>query len=142
MRRIAIVTCRQRGCAIALGARADEVPRGWAELQAYIDREYEAASIAVSARRARSLPRCCQPVSGRAAAPLTALATLLAAGLLPAPVRRDYGFAWNRRRKRAFNVTVRVLRLARRALPDAIAWWPQARLWRRSATGRAPSEMM
>jgi len=78
------------------------------------------------------------PVAGHAGAPLTALATLLAAGLLPAKVRRDYGFAWNRRRKRTFNATVRVLRLARRTLPHAITWWPQARSWLRSARPVAP----
>jgi len=124
--------------AIALGARADEVPRGWRELQAYIDREYEASSIAVSAQARTLAAALLSPVSGRAAAPLTALATLLAAGLLPAKVRRDYGFVWNRRRKRAFNVTVRVLRLACHALPHAITWWPQARSWLRSVRPVAP----
>ena len=124
--------------AIALGARADEVPRGWRELQAYIDREYEASSIAVSAQARTLAAALLSPVAGHAGAPLTALATLLAAGLLPAKVRRDYGFAWNRRRKRAFNATVRVLRLARRTLPHAITWWPQARSWLRSARPVAP----
>jgi uncharacterized protein (DUF2236 family) len=124
--------------AVALGARAEEVPRGWRELQAYVDREYEASSIAVSGQARTLAAALLSPVSSRAAAPLTALATLLAAGLLPAQVRRDYGFAWNRRRERAFNVTVRVLRLARRALPHVITWWPQARSWSRSARTVAP----
>jgi uncharacterized protein (DUF2236 family) len=119
--------------AIALGAQADEVPLGWRELQAYIDREYEAASIVVSGQARTLAAALLSPISSRAAAPLTALTTLLAAGLLPAQIRRDYGFAWNRQRERVFNVTVRVLRFAHRALPHAITWWPQARSWSRSA---------
>jgi uncharacterized protein (DUF2236 family) len=124
--------------AIALGARADEVPRDWRELQAYIEREYAMSSIAVSGQARTLAAALLSPVSSRAAAPLTALVTLLAAGLLPARVRRDYGFPWNRRRKRAFKVTVRVLRLARRTMPHAITWWPQARSWLRSARPGAP----
>ncbi len=118
--------------AIALGAHAYEVPLCWRELQAYLDREF-GSSIAVSGQARTLAAALLSPISSRAAAPLTALTTLLAAGWLPAQVRRDYGFAWNRRRERAFNVTVRVLRFAHRALPHAITWWPQARSWSRSA---------
>ncbi len=115
--------------AIALGARAGDVPRCWKELQACLDREYRAGSIAVS-NQARDLAAALlSPVASRAAAPLTAMATLLAAGLLPAQVRRDYGFAWSPRRERAFGVTLRVLRAARGLLPRWITWWPPARRW-------------
>ena len=119
--------------AVALGARANEVPRDWRKLQAYVDREYEASSIAVSGQARTLAAALLSPVSNRAAVPLTALTALLAAGLLPPQVRRGYGFPWNPRRQRAFNLTVRVLRLTRRALPRAITWWRQARSWSRSA---------
>ena len=119
--------------AVALGARANEVPRDWGKLQAYVDREYERSSIAVSGQARTLAAALLSPVSNRAAVPLTALTALLAAGLLPPQVRRDYGFPWNARRERAFNLTVRVLRLTRRALPRAITWWRQARSWSRSA---------
>jgi uncharacterized protein (DUF2236 family) len=120
--------------ALALGAVEGDVPRCWAALRAYLDREYASGSIAVSGQARGLAAALLSPVSGRAAAPLTALVTLLAAGLLPPEVRRDYGFAWSRPRERVFEAAMRVLRTARHALPRFVAWWPQARRW--SASGR------
>lgn len=121
--------------AVALGARVDEVPLCWRELQAYVHREYEASSIAVSDQARILASALLSPVSSRAAAPLTAMGTLLAAGFLPAQVRREYGFAWSRPRERMFVMTVRLLRGTRRVLPRSIAWWPQARSAMVSARG-------
>ena len=119
--------------AIALGAGEDDVPRCWSALRAYLDREYASGSIAVSGQARDLAAALLSPASHRAAAPLTALVTLLAAGLLPAEIRRGYGFAWSARRQRAFGMTLRVLRLTRRLLPRFMAWWPQARRWSVSA---------
>jgi len=122
--------------AIALGARAGDVPRCRRELQACLDREYGAGSIAVSDQARDLAAALLSPVSSRAAAPLTAVATFLAAGLLPAQVRREYGFAWSPRRERAFGMTLRVLRATGRLLPRRVTWWPQARRW--SASVKRP----
>jgi uncharacterized protein (DUF2236 family) len=121
--------------AVALGVRANEVPRCWRELQTYMHREYEAGSVAVSGQARDLAAALLSPVSSRAAAPFTGLTTLLAAGLLPAQVRRDYGFPWSRRRQHTFAMTVGVLRGTRRLLPRSIAWWPQARSAMGSARG-------
>jgi uncharacterized protein (DUF2236 family) len=115
--------------AIALGATDDDVPRSWAALRAYLDREYASGSIEVG-RQARDVAAALlSPVPGLAAGPVTALAKLLAAGLLPVEIRREYGFAWSDRREQLFRVGLRVFRGARRVLPRRITWWPQARLW-------------
>jgi uncharacterized protein (DUF2236 family) len=113
--------------AIELGAVEQDVPRCWSALRAYLDREYASGSIAVSGQARDVAASLLSPVPGRAAAPLTALATLVAAGLLPAEMRREYGFAWSPRRERLFGISLRVLRVAHRLLPRWITWWPQAR---------------
>ena len=118
--------------AIALGARANDVPRCWRDLQEHLHREYESGSIAVCGQARDLAAALLSPVASRAAAPLAALATLVAAGLLPPPIRRDYGLAWSRRRERAFGVTVGILRVARRVLPGVITSWPQARSYPRT----------
>jgi len=115
------------GVAIALGANEDQVPRHWSALRAYLDREYAAGSIAVGAQARDLAAAMLSPIRARAAAPLTAATTLLAAGMLPDRIRREYGFAWSGRRDRAFRFAMGALRATRRALPRSIAWWPQAR---------------
>jgi uncharacterized protein (DUF2236 family) len=119
--------------AISLGARAGAVPCSWRALQACLDEGYGTGSIVVSGQARDLAAALLSPVPGRAAAPLTAVATLLAAGLLPAQVRREYGFRWSPGRERAFGMTLSVLRATGRLLPRWITWWPQARRWLASA---------
>ena len=59
--------------------------------------------------------------------PMSALLKLIAAGMLPDDVRRGYGFEWDARRARHFERALRGLRRVRRATPQWIAWWPEAR---------------
>lgn len=103
--------------AIALGARAQDVPRSWSSLQAYLDAQY-ASGIIEPCTQAREL----------ATAVLVApVLPLLGAGLLPDDVRRAYGFRWNRWRQRSFRAAMASLRMTRRITPQLIAWWPDAR---------------
>jgi uncharacterized protein (DUF2236 family) len=115
--------------AVALGAAARDVPLSWTALHEYLDREYASGSIAVSPQARVVAAALLSPVSGVAGRPLTTLATLVVAGLLPARIRREYGFPWSNGRERLFKAIFGVLRATRRALPRRIAWWSQAQRW-------------
>ena len=78
--------------AVALGAREDEVPSSWHDLQVYMSRQYETGSIVVGDQARELATAMLSPLSGAAAVPATAVVTLLASGLLPESIRRDYGF--------------------------------------------------
>lgn len=113
--------------AVALGAHEQDVPRSWHALQTYLDEQYASGVIAP----------CTQAREIAAALLVTPLMPLLGAGLLPDPLRRAYGFVWNRRRERSFRTVMGALRMARRATPRLIAWWPEAR---RSSAARGRRE--
>lgn len=124
--------------AVALNARADEVPRSRAALQAYLDGMYASGRIAVSAQARELAETVLSPPFGPLGAPGTAMNRLLTVGSLPAEVRAQYGFEWTRFHARAFELVVRMLRTSRRPLPDRLAKWSAARrLERRGAGGSA-----
>lgn len=112
--------------AIALGARPDDVPRSWAAARAYLEREYASGTIAVSAQ-ARGVAR---EVLSPALAPLIAPAAwtnrVLTLGLLPPPIREQYGFAWRPRDQRLLDRLVPAIRRLRRATPARLAQWPES----------------
>jgi uncharacterized protein (DUF2236 family) len=114
--------------AVELGARPDAVPRTWRDLRAYLEAGYAAGIVTVGAD-ARALAAVLLspvriPFAGRVVA---SMLTLLATGLLPSAVRRQYRLAWNRRRARRFNRLLSLLRVMRRFTPARIALWRCAR---------------
>ena len=113
--------------AIALGARADEVPRSWRALQAYMAAQYGSGAIAPCHQARELAAALLAPLRGLAATPLNGTLTLIAAGLLPPDIRRAYGLEWNRRRERSFRGMMAALHLARHVTPRLIRWWPDAR---------------
>jgi len=113
--------------AVALGARDADVPRTRADLRAYMESVYRSGQIVVG-RDARELARAVMRPRGRAlVAPAAWVNDLLTVGLLPDPIRRQYGFDWTPRRGRALSVALRGLRAVRRATPDRVALWKDAR---------------
>lgn len=114
--------------AIALGADPETVPRAWSTLRAYIDRVYNAGDIAVGEDARVLASALLSPVRNRCIQALIAPAlSVMAAGQLPASVRRQYQLAWNRRRGRLFALIVTVLWCLRRVTPRRVAWWKIAR---------------
>lgn len=113
--------------AIALGARAADVPRRWTQLQQYLQATYASGVITPGGQARMLAAALLSPVDGLAAAPVSGALTLLAAGLLPPEVRRAYGFRWSRGRQRSFDGLMVTLRFGRRVTPRAIRWWPEAR---------------
>ena len=113
--------------AIALGAHAEDVPRSWLALQAYLDAQY-ASGVIEPCTQARVLAAAVlAPSSSAIMVPVTAIVRLVGAGMLPGHLRRAYGFEWSVRRERLFRVTMATLRMVRRGVPQIVAWWPEAR---------------
>src|SRR5207253_453885 len=81
----------------------EDVPRSWQTLEAYLAAQYAAGTIAPGGQARELAAALCSPVHGPAGAPLTVLVTLIAAGLLPAPLREAYGFDWSRGRAGSFD---------------------------------------
>jgi uncharacterized protein (DUF2236 family) len=114
--------------AVALGVRADAVPRTWDAIRACLDEGYASRHIVVGAPARAIALAILSPVRNPLARRLlTPIISLLAAGQLPAAIRAQYGLAWSRRRARRFARLMTLLRLARRAAPAWIARWKSAR---------------
>jgi uncharacterized protein (DUF2236 family) len=113
--------------AIALGARGAEVPRHWSALMQYMDGMYRSGAIVVGPT-ARALARAVMtPPGATLVAPAAWINDLLTTGLLPEPIRAQYGFPWSPRRERALSTLVRVVRSGRAVAPARVALWRDAR---------------
>ena len=119
--------CRE-AAPVARGLGVDEgLPASWQELRGYMDRMYGSGCLAVSGE-ARALARAVlRPPFAPVVAPAAHVIRLFTVGFLPADLRAQYGFGWRERDERALGRWVQMLRAARRAAPDALALWPEAR---------------
>jgi uncharacterized protein (DUF2236 family) len=115
------------GIAIALGARAHEVPRDWRSLERYLAAEYGSGRIAVG-DDARVIADAVMfpPMSLVTGLPAW-INRVITVGLLPQALRDQYRYRWDDRRARQFDRTLRSLRAMRSVLPRSFAWWPEAR---------------
>ena len=120
--------CREAApIAVDLGARPEDVPRAWNELERYLDRMYASGTIRVG-REAQELAEAVLAPPFASALPLLGgVNRLLTAGLLPEAVRREYGFAWSDAADRRLHRLLRALATMRRATPRPVALWPEAR---------------
>lgn len=111
--------------AVALGASNRDVPRTWNEVRAYMDDRFASGEIVVGQQALTLTASLLSPFRPRRL--VTPAISMLAAGLLPSHVRRQYGFPWNRQRARRFRRTMVLLRLMRRVLPSFLTQWRRAR---------------
>lgn len=112
--------------AVALGASPNDVPRSWDAVRMYLERRYASGEIVVGPHGLMLAASLLSPFRPRLL--VTPVATMLAAGLLPAHVRVQYDFPWSRPRERCFNRTMVLFRLMRRVLPASVTQWRAARL--------------
>jgi uncharacterized protein (DUF2236 family) len=113
--------------AIDLGARPDEVPRTWNATLTYLERMHGSGAIVVSAQARALASRVLSPPFATLVAPGVWVNRLVTAGLLPAPLRQQYGLPWTARHERSLRVVSRTIRATRRAMPRWAALWPEAR---------------
>jgi uncharacterized protein (DUF2236 family) len=125
-------TDRDRYCAdaaelaVALGA-SQHIPRSWNALRAYINDRYASGEVIVGQQALALSAALLSPVRGPLARLVAPWLALLASGLLPETVRRQYGLRWNRGRAKRFVQSMAWLRRLRRALPRFITQWNRAR---------------
>ncbi len=113
--------------AIALGAPADDVPRTWQALRQYMEMTLASGIIAVGPQARELAHAVLAPQMAVAVWPAVRVNRVVTVGLLPPAVREEYGFRWDTRAERYMHIVLRVIGAARRALPAAVAWWPEAR---------------
>lgn len=113
--------------AVALGARADEIPRDWRRLQDYIAGEIAGGRVAVGTEARALAPAVLRPGLARLAWPLNRVGERVTIGSLPPAIRDGYGFAWDAARERRMRRVLSTLRAMRRRTPDLLARWPEAR---------------
>jgi uncharacterized protein (DUF2236 family) len=112
---------------IELGARPADVPHSWDEARRSIERVRASGALTVSAQ-ARTLCRSVlYPAGAWTLGPTAWINRIVTTGLLPPELREQYGLSWTARHQRAFDAIIPTLRVTRRALPDLIALWPEAR---------------
>jgi uncharacterized protein (DUF2236 family) len=107
----------------ALGIAEGTRPRSVAELERYMASMADRGDITVT-DTARELAReVIAPPLGRALWPASHVTRLATIGLLPAPLRDAYGFAWTPDNDKALHAWARRARALRRRLPDRLARW-------------------
>jgi uncharacterized protein (DUF2236 family) len=113
--------------ATALGARAEEVPHTWDAMREQLARFYASGAIAVGPQARVLAPLILAPRATLLVPPLAWANRLMTIGWLPEDIRAQYGLTWDARRQRQLDRVIPVVRQTRRALPDALALWRDAR---------------
>lgn len=120
--------CRETApFAVALGARSDDVPRSWQQLQDLIAGEIGSGRVSVGPEARALAPAILRPPFGRLFWPLQHASELVTLGSLPPAIRSGYQFAWDARREHRRQRVLAALRRIRAAAPDRVARWPEAR---------------
>lgn len=122
-----------------LGIPDGFLPRTTEALERYVHAMLAGPDLAVTEPARRLAAELFIPVP-RVTRPLMALARLPAVGLLPAPLRADYGFGWSRRHEIALRLSARAIRVAVAVAPSRLRYWPIARTPRPSGEGRGTVE--
>jgi uncharacterized protein (DUF2236 family) len=125
--------CRETASfAELLGAVPDDMPRTWADLQAFMTAQIEGGQLAVGADARALAPAILQPPFSRLVWPFRYAGELVTVGSLPPAIREGFGFAWDAARERHRQRAVAALRAIRSVTPDLLARWPEARHVRRA----------
>lgn len=111
-----------------LGIPGGMLPTTIAERDTYLEEMYESGAIVVSDTARALAAGLLSPPLGVVGRPLIGLARLATIGLLPPPIRRAYGFAWDEAQERALRRAAGFLRRVRPLVPRILRQWPAARV--------------
>jgi len=114
---------------IALGARPADVPLTWAHASEQLSGMYASGTLAVGDQARELAVAVLAPRVTRFVPPVASWNRSLSIGLLPDSVRRKYGLNWSDTDQRRFERAVQRVRALRRAVPEFIALWPEARAY-------------
>jgi uncharacterized protein (DUF2236 family) len=115
------------------GLPPDSMPDSYLGLRQYLDGRLRDGSLWISDERREQAVRIIlePPFSGwqrTAAMPVTETVKLISTGLLPAEIRRLFGFSWDPAREALLRSALLQLRIGTRLWPDAIRFHPAARV--------------
>ena len=110
-----------------LGAPAGCFPRTLRGLDDYMTAMLADGPIAVTDAARELAGAVLHPRGAWLGGPLTSAVRWSAIGLLPAEIRRDYGFRWSEDEERRFGRLVRSVRGLRRVAPGRLCYWRMAR---------------
>jgi uncharacterized protein (DUF2236 family) len=113
--------------ALALGARAADVPDSWARAREYLGMMYGSGAIVVTPQARELSNAVLAPALARLAPPVAWGHRLVTTGLLPDHLRQQYGLRWTPGRQRLFDALVPTIRSVAAILPARLALWPEAR---------------
>src|SRR5688572_4090914 len=113
--------------ATALGARPADGPVTWSHASEQLAWMYASGVLAVGSQAHELSVAVLAHRFSRMLPPLASWNRLIAVGLLPAEIRRQYRLAWNDSDQRRFERIVFRLRRIRQSLPDVLALWPESR---------------
>jgi len=113
--------------ATALGARPADVPITWEHASAQLSQMYASGTLCVGPQARTLAAAVLAPGFGRLVPPLASWNRVVTEGLLPPSIREQYGLPWDATEERRFERVVGRVRRLRRALPDVVALWPEAR---------------
>jgi uncharacterized protein (DUF2236 family) len=122
-----------------LGIPEGFLPRSTDALARYMHAMLAGPDLAVTEPARRLARELFVPVP-RIAWPLMALARLPAVGMLPAPLRADYGFTWSSRHEIALQFSARASRVVVALVPSRFRYWPMVRIPRPGTGSRGASE--
>jgi uncharacterized protein (DUF2236 family) len=121
------------------GIPDERLPPDWSAFRAYV-RGMVASPVLTVSEPARSMASFLFGRGDhRAQRPLAALAELVTAGLLPAPVREGFGLRWGVRQRAAYGAVVAGLRPALRVMPPQLRYLPAYIDAQRRIRGQPPS---
>lgn len=110
--------------ALMLGCPPERGPQSAADFAAYWDKMVMSLQVTSTARQLAQL--ILHPVWPWFTAPLQAVARFITAGLIPAPIRDQYGLAWDRRRDGLLRAGTFVTSVLYPRLPLAVRTAPKA----------------
>jgi uncharacterized protein (DUF2236 family) len=116
-----------------LGLPPGSMPQTHGDLKDYLDGRLDDGSLWISdERREQAVQMILEPpftgLLRTAAMPLTETIRLISVGLLPAQIRRLFGFGWDPAREALLRSALLQLRVGTRLWPDAVRLHPAARL--------------
>lgn len=106
----------------ALGA-SDQVPLSRRDVDRYVESMVTAGTLAVGADARRLVSAVLAPPFAAVTGPLVRVNRLLTVGLLPSPLREQYGFDWTERDARVLERWMRRIRWIRRHAPAWVSRW-------------------
>lgn len=113
--------------AVALGARADEVPADWRSLTRYMASMHASGILTVGAAAMELRTAVLSPSFGPFIPPVPWMNRLITVGLLPQEIRQQYGCTWTDGDAQRCDRLTGSLRTLRRFLPRPVSLWRESR---------------